>query len=78
VIDVIDNIDDIENWYAFFGNAFCIASERDASSLASLIHAEMPKQRFIITEVGPGKRGGWLPKSIWAFLRKPEPIDAAE
>jgi hypothetical protein len=78
MIDVIDNIDDIENWYAFFDNAFCVASERDARSLSSLIREEMPKQRFIITEVEPGKKGGWLPKSIWAFLKRPEPVGAAE
>jgi len=78
MIDVIDNIEDIENWYAFFDNVFCLASERDAHSLSSLIRAEMPKQRFIVTEVEPGKKGGWLPKSIWAFLKRPEPVDAAE
>ena len=78
MIDVIDKIDEIENWYAFFDNTFCVASERDAHSLSRLIRAEMPKQRFFITEVEPGKNGGWLPKSIWAFLKRPEPVDAAE
>ena len=77
VIDVIDHID-IANWYAFFDHAFCVASERDARSLSSLIHAEMPKQRFILTEVEPGKKAGGLPKSIWTFFKAPEPATAAE
>jgi hypothetical protein len=76
VIDVIDKIGDIENWFAFFNNAICIASEKDARSLAQQIRTELPKQRFIITEIQAGKKAGWLPKSIWTFLNRPEPVAA--
>jgi len=75
MVEAIDNMSGIENWYAFFDNAICLASEKDARSLSRMLHAEFPKQRFIITEVGPQK-GGWLPKSIWAFLNHPEPANA--
>jgi len=72
----IDKIGDIENWYAFFENAICIASKKDARSLSQQIHSDLPGQRFIITEAEAGKKGGWLPRSIWAFLNQPEPVGA--
>ena len=75
MVETIDKISDIQNWYAFFDNTICLASEKDARSLSHLLHAELPKQRFIITEIGSQKKGGWLPKSIWAFLNHPEPVD---
>ena len=78
MIDVVNCINGIVNWYAFFDNALRVASETDARSLSSLIRAQMPKQRFILTEVEPGKKAGWLPKSIWAFLKAPEPATAAQ
>ncbi len=74
--DVIDKIGDIENWYAFFENALCVGSRKDAWTLSQQIRAELPKQRFIITEVEAGKKAGWLPKTIWAFLNRPEPVGA--
>ena len=74
--DVIDRIRDIENWYAFFDNAICVASGNDARSLAQQIRAELPKQRFIITEIEAGKKAGWLPKAIWTFLNRPQPVAA--
>ena len=73
--DTIDR-SDIENWNAFFENAICFASKKDAHSLSQQIRAEIPEQRFIITEVEAGKKAGWLPRSIWAFLNRPAPVGA--
>jgi hypothetical protein len=78
VVEKIDHMSAIENWCAFFDNAICIASDADARSLSRSLRAEFPKLRFIITEVSPHKKGGWLPKSIWTFLNHPETIDAAD
>ncbi len=73
---LIDRISDIENWNAFFENAICVASKKSAQSLSQQIRAEIPEQRFIITEVEAGKKAGWLPRSIWAFLNRPAPVGA--
>jgi|ERR1019366_8782706 hypothetical protein len=77
MIQKIDTIPDVENWYAFFDNAICLASEKDARSLSHLLRAGLPTLRFIITEIEPQSKGGWLPKSIWAFLNHPETVDTA-
>jgi len=77
VVEKIDHMSVIENWVAFFDNAICLASEKDPRSLSRLLHIELPKLRFIITEIEPQSKGGWLPKSIWAFLNHPEPADTA-
>ena len=73
---VVDSIGDIENWYAFFGNVLCLASKKDVRFLSQQIREKLPEQRFIIAEVEAGRRAGWLPKSIWTFLNRPEPAGA--
>jgi hypothetical protein len=77
IVEKIDHIPVIENWYAFFDNTICLASEEEARLLSGLLHAELPKLRFIITEIQSSGKGGWLPMSIWAFLNHPQSADAA-
>ncbi len=73
VIQKVDRIPMIVNWYAFFENTLCLASEEDAKSLSKLLRTEFPKLRFLISEVEPQNKAGWLPQSIWEFLNHPEP-----
>ncbi|MCL2453599.1 MAG: hypothetical protein FWD08_08180 [Alphaproteobacteria bacterium] len=78
VMDKIDLMSAIENWNAFFDNTICRASARQARSLSGLLHVEVPTLRFIITEIiNPRSKGGWLSKSIWAFLSNPQSADTA-
>jgi hypothetical protein len=77
VVEKIDHMSVVENWAAFFDNAICLASQKDARSLSRLLHIEFPELRFIITEIELLSKGGWLPPSIWAFLNHPEPADTA-
>jgi|SRR5579875_1029403 hypothetical protein len=77
IVQKVDTMPEVENWQAFFDNVICLASEKDARSLSRLLRAEFPKLRFIITEIEPRSKGGWLPKSIWNFLNHPEPVDIA-
>jgi hypothetical protein len=76
VIKRLDKIRAIQNWYAFFDNTFCLASNKDARTLSQLVRDALPEVRFVIVEVDPQKKGGWLPKSVWTFLSHPEPADA--
>lgn len=77
VIKQLDKIGAIQNWYAFFENTFCLASNQDARTLSKNVRDALPEVRFIITEIDPKKKGGWLPKSVWAFLNQPEPAEAS-
>ncbi len=75
IVEKIDHMPVIENWYAFFDNTICVASEEEARDLSRLLHAELPKLRFVITEIQRSNKGGWLPQSIWTFLNHPQPAD---
>jgi len=71
----LDKMPSIVNWYAFFENVLCLASEDDAKEVSSLVREAFPDLRFLVTEVDPGKKGGWLPRSIWEFLNEPRPAE---
>lgn len=74
----LDKISEIVNWYSLFDNTFCIASDQDARWLAARLRDDViPDIRFLITEVEKGKKGGWLPRVIWEFLNRPEPVETS-
>ena len=76
----IDEMVEIVNWIAFFDNALCIVSDDDIKVLSAKIGFGLPGVQFIVTELEIGKRQGWLPKSVWQFLKNPVPAhsEAAE
>jgi len=76
VIQKVDRIPAIVNRYAFFENTLCLASEEDAKSLSNLLRHDFPKPRFLISEIEPQNKGGWLPEPIWEFLNDPKPAKA--
>lgn len=73
----LDNMPNIENWYAFLENTICLASKDDAKQISTLIREAFPDLRFVVAEVDPKKKSGWLPRSVWAFVNNPQPADAA-
>jgi hypothetical protein len=66
----IDKIPTVRDWYAFLSNTICLISDKDARALSKVFRGTFPDVRFIIVEIDPEKRGGWLPKSVWEFIRK--------
>ena len=78
LIEVIDEIPEIVNWYAFLPAAVCLASELSASDVSRLVRARVPDLRFIIVRMEKGQRQGWLPKSAWGFINDPRPADKVE
>ena len=76
VIRKIDRISEIGNWYALFVNTMCLASDLDSHSLSKTIRDAFPELRFIVTEVDPKHKGGWLPKPVWSFLNDPQPVES--
>ncbi len=75
VLRQIDKMHEIANWYALFGNTMCIASDLDSRSLSRLIRDAFPGLRFIVSEVDPQHKGGWLPKPVWSFLNDPDAVE---
>jgi len=76
ISQTIDRMAPVANWYAFFENTLCLASEENARSLSALLRKEYPALRFLITEVEPQSKAGWLPVPIWEFLNNPVPAPA--
>lgn len=75
----IDKTVIVENWFAFFDNAMCLASHATADILSRFIRETFPDLVFIITTVDPLMASGWMPKAIWTFLSEPRPasVEAA-
>ena len=66
----IDKLPSIRDWYAFLSNTICLISDEGAPILSKQFRTAFPDLRFIIVEIEAEKRGGWLPKSVWEFIRK--------
>jgi hypothetical protein len=73
----LDRMPSIVNWYAFLENAICLASDDDAKQISAIIREAFPDLRFLVTEVDPKTKSGWLSRSVWAFLKNPQPVDTA-
>ncbi len=71
----IDGFDAVVNWYAFFGNAMCLASEESAKTLSRQIRDLFQDLKFIVTTVNRSEKGGWMPKPVWSFLNAPQAAD---
>ena len=48
-----------------------IVSDRDASSLTSIIGRKFPRAFFIVAEYDPYNTDGSLPEELWNFLNEP-------
>jgi hypothetical protein len=73
IVRSIDRIDAIENWYALFEGAIIVASRLTARQVSSMIREKFPDLKFILVEVDPQHKAGWLPRSVWTFLNDPHP-----
>ncbi len=71
VSKMLDCIADVTDWRYDLPNCFYIVSEKSSDELTDLIldHCKGKQTfRFLITEISPTNRQGWLPKSTWDFL----------
>ena len=60
VTKLLDQMPIVHDWFAFLANTICIVSEDDAPALSRAIRSRMPDVRFIVVEIDPKKKGGWL------------------
>ena len=75
IIKVIDQMPEVVNWHAFFGNTMCLVSAIEAKALATTINRLLPDLRYLITEVEPDHKGGRMPRSVLDLLDSPRPAD---
>ena len=75
IVRFIDRIDAIENGYALFEGAIIIASRLTVGQVSSTIRDKFPDLKFILVEVDPRHKAGWLPRPVWAFLDDPHPAE---
>lgn len=73
----IDRMAAVHDWYAFLANTICLISDEEAPALSRLLRRAMPELRFIVVEIEPRKKGGWLPKTVWEFIRKPRRVESS-
>ena len=71
MVKYVDNVRDIENWYAVFEGTLLIASRISSKQISSIIRQSFPDLKFIVIEIDPKQKAGWLPRSVWNFLNDP-------
>lgn len=71
----LNTIPQVKYWRSDIAHAFYIISEENAETLAKLIREQIPKGRFIITEISDHNRYGWLSKESWHLIQKKQPMD---
>ena len=75
VIDVVDHVDEVVNWYAFLPGAVCLVSDLSTADLSRAIRSRLPDLRFLLVRLEKGQRQGWLPRSAWRFINDPRRSD---
>lgn len=74
LLDSIDGVGAVENWYKILPDAAVLVSRLDVDTLHSELKQVMPKQRYILVELERGKKNGWLPRKAWDFMNSPETV----
>lgn len=71
VLDFLDTLPQVLNWYAVLAESIIVISEHNAAELRELIRNRYPYTFFIITEIPRGNNDGLLPKAAWDFINNP-------
>ncbi len=77
ITKTIDKLLPVNDWYAFLNNTICLISEADAPALSKQMRVAYPELRFIIVEIDQQKKGGWLPKTVWEFIRSSGKVESS-
>jgi len=78
LIEVVDDIAEIVNWYAFLPAALCLVSERPTADLSRVIRSRLPDLRYMLVKLEKGQRQGLLPKSAWRFINEARPAEKVD
>jgi len=68
ILDFLDTLANIKNYYAYLPTSIIIISDLSATELSDEFRGEFPGTEFIIIELQPEKINGWLDKGVWSFI----------
>lgn len=73
VIQVIDRLPDVLNWYKFLPAALTLVTALSLPNLQKLLLRELSGTRYLVSLIEPEKKNGWLPKPAWELMNMPVP-----
>lgn len=68
MISLIDSMDGVHNWLAFFPTSICVISKHSAHELSIALNMKRSGMRFLFTRVDPTNVDGQLPREVWDFI----------
>lgn len=71
ILDLLDTLPAVKNWYAFLPSAVFIISDQNAHFLAQALLAKVNGSFYFVSEINTSSYNGWLPKPAWDFINTP-------
>jgi hypothetical protein len=72
VLELLDTIPAVKNWYAYLPSSIFIISDQTAHVLANALLAKVDGSYYFVSEVPSGVNNGWLPEAAWQFINSPK------
>lgn len=73
MIDALDTMSGVGNWYACMPNAVFAVSNVSAGTLSKRIREAIEVKHLIVLDMETDHQG-WLPKKAWEFINTPRPV----
>lgn len=73
----IDRDDAVSNWHVMLPGTLALVSDLDVGALSDHIRGRWPDLRFLVSELVPGRKAGWLPERVWDFMNQPKAVERA-
>ena len=74
-IEKIDLLPEIVNWQKILPDAAVLISRAEVRTVNTLLRDAMPNKRYLLVRTEMGAKQGWLAKSAWDFINKPQAVD---
>jgi len=72
LLEHLDTLPAVKNWYAFLPSAVFIISDQSAHALANLLLGKVNGSYYFVSEIPVGAYNGWLPQAAWEFVNNPK------
>lgn len=73
ILDHLDSLEIVDDWYAFFPSAILVISEEDADDLSESFMEEFPERQHLFVETTSDEEDtqGWLDEEAWGYINSP-------
>ena len=72
ILDYLNTLPAVKNWYAFMPTAVIIISPGLASEIVRSFRLRFPTRNLMVTELPFTNNDGWLDQKIWDFINNPK------